>query len=244
MKTLLIFFLLLTSFVCAADKPAAFTDEAKHYKTLFTNSRIRGVLEFGLGSHTRDLLNSCNKVISVEFVTHGYGPGAMKQCLADYNSFSNWIPIVFFSGYQGDITWAPYKYSGSEAVYKAASYQSSTHKNYAYVDDFYLLELNAFMVNLLKCHKLDLAVIDGAFVLRGDLVQLLFQKVPMILAINTKAREIDEHNDVYGYWRVITPDNYEEIYFADYETTIWVIKNEKFQDLIQKLQECATCSAS
>jgi hypothetical protein len=244
MKTLLCFFLLFTSLACAADKPITFTDEAKHYKTLFANTRIRGVLEFGLGAHTRDLLNSCNKVISVEFVTHGYGPATMKQCLADYKTFSNWIPIVFFTGYQGDMNWAPYKYCGSEAVYKATSYQASTHKNYAYVDDFYLVEMNAFMVNLLKCHKLDLAVVDGAFVLRGDLVQLLFQKIPIILAESTGARETGEQNDVYGFWRMIAPDNYEEIYFAEYATTIWVIKNEKYQDLIQKLKECAACSAS
>lgn len=244
MKILVSLFLLLTSLAWTADKPAVFTDGAKHYKTLFENTKIRGVLEFGLGSYTRDLLNSANKVISVEFITHGYGPATMKQRLQEYKSFSNWIPIVFFTGYQGDITWAPYKYCGSESVYKAVSYQTATHKNYAYIDDFYLFELNAFMVNLLKCHKLDLAVIDGAFFLRGDLVQLLFQKIPIILAQSTRCREIDETEDVYGLWRVITPDNYEEIFFPAYDTTIWVIKNEKFEGLIQKLQECSSCSGS
>lgn len=213
-------------------------DDFPHFRKILEQTKIRGVLQFGLTPSTEFLLDSCNKVISVEFVTNGYGPAVMKGALDSYRGYSNWIPIVFFTGYQGDIAWAPYKYLGSESVYKAVSYQTATHKNYALIDDFYITEMNAFTINLLKCHRIDMALIDGAFFLRGDLVQLLFNKLPLIIAVNTNSRATGVKDDVYGLSRIVIPENYEEIYLPlePGGITAWVIKNDKYKGVIEALK--------
>ncbi len=211
------------------------------FKRLFQLHKVKTLMEFGLGYPTKFFLDNCNKVISIDVITHGYGPGIMQKFLKIYSDYSNWIPISFFSGYRGwDFEWAPYKHMGSDAVYKATSYQHAYHKNYAKIDDFYLVELNAFITNLLKYNKTEAAFIGHAIFLRGDLVQLLFDRVPIIIAHNSRARMLELADDIYGLNRVVTPENYEEIYF-DLEggTTAWIMKKEGLKGLIQELQKYA-----
>jgi hypothetical protein len=211
------------------------------FKALFDKTRVKTLLEFGLGYPTKYFLERCNKVISVDIITHGYGPAVMQKFLKIYADYSNWIPIAFFSGYLGwDYAWAPYKHLGSDSVYKATSYQHAFHKNYAKLDDFYLIELNAFITNLLKYNKVDVAFAGHAIFLRGDIVQLLFDKVPIIVAHNSNQRMILDLDDTYGLSRVVTPDTYEEIFFpVEGGTTVWILKKEKFANLINALKTYA-----
>lgn len=209
------------------------------FKKLFEMTKIKTFFEFGLGYPTKYLLEHSNKVISVDFITHGYGPETMKKFLNLYADYSNWIPIAFFSGYLGwDYNWAPYKHMGSDSVYRATSYQHANHKDYAKLDDFYLIELNAFITNLLKHNKADVAFIGHAIFLRGDIVRLLFDKVPIIIAHNTDKRNMGDMDDIYRLSQVVTPDNYEEIFFPlTGGTTAWIIKNDKYLTLIDALQK-------
>jgi len=210
------------------------------FKKMFTEAKINRVLEFGLGFSTKYFLDCTEKVVSVEHVTNGAGPEWMKKCLELYKGYSNWIPIAYFTGYQGDTHWAPYKFFGSESVYQAVSFQTSTHQNYALIDDTYVKELDLFITNLSRANKFDLAFVDSGLYLRGDLVQLLFNKVPIIIAHDTDCREVGMEDDVYGYSRIITPDNYEEIYIKDLKgTTIWIIKNENYVDILQSFKAYA-----
>lgn len=216
------------------------TDHIPHFKKIFSKLKIKTLLEFGLGYSTKYFLDSCNKVISVEFITDGTGPDWMKKCIDLYRDYSNWTPIAYFSGYQGDMNWARYKYLGSENFSKAAYYQTVNHKNYALINDFYLLELNAFITNLLKSYKIDLAFVDPGTYLRGDLVQLLFDKVPLIVAHHSSCRAKGEKDDVYGYSRIETPENYEEIFIpSGGGTTLWVVKKDPFFSFIEDLKKYA-----
>ncbi len=226
---------ILLSFLLLLNCMAAHAEESPLFKTLFAHAKIKGFLELGLGIHTPFLLDSCQKVISIEFVTPGYGAAEMKKCLAQYKTFSNWIPITFFSGMQTDVQWAPYKYLGSELYYRATSYQSSTRMDYSLIDSLYLMELDSFIGHLTKCHKLQAALVNGAIYLRGDLVQLLFNKLPIIIAEGTSTR-MSGIPDPYGYFRVTTPENYEEIYLPDYQTTVWALKNSASEPLIHALK--------
>lgn len=212
-------------------------DHVPHFKELFQNLKVRTFLEFGVGYSTKYFLDSSSKVISVEIVTPGSGPGNLKQFLSLYEEYSNWVPIAFFSGFLGDPSFAPYKHLGSDAVYKAAAYQNATHKDYALIDDFYRIELNAFIKNLVRFHNIDVAFVNPAGAhLRSDLVELLFDKVPVIIAHHTNCRKQGIINDVYGYSRLKTPDNYEEIFFSTGQgTTAWILKNEEYQELINEL---------
>lgn len=214
-----------------------------HFKKMFNLMKIKTLLEFGMGNETKYFLDICNKVISIEFITHGYGPEHFQHMLSLFKEIPNWIPIGFFSGYRGDFTFAPYRYLASEHVYKACSYQTTTHKNYAFIDDFYRIELNAFIANLIKCHKIDVAFVHSVLFLRSDLVEALFSKVNVIVALDTHCRKIGMDTDVYGYSRLTVPENYEEIYLpGGGGTTIWVVKKEAFYSLTEALktyaQEC------
>lgn len=217
------------------------TQHVKVFKKLFESARVKTLLEFGLGYSTKYFLDHCNKVISVDVISHGYGPATMQKFLRVYADYSNWIPIAFFSGYMGcDYSWAPYKHLGSESVYKATSYQHAHHKNYANLDGFYLVELEAFISNLLKYNKVDVAFVGHAIFIRGDFVQLLFEKVPFIIAHNTEARRVSNPDDIYGLSRVVTPDSYEEIFFpVKGGTTLWVSRQEKYKKVIEVLQAYA-----
>lgn len=215
----------------------AYTDHVPHFREIFKKLKVRTFLEFGVGFSTKYFLDFSDKVISVEFVTHGTGPEWIKKCMELYRDISNWIPLVYFSGYQSDPNWAPYKYLGSENLYKAASYQSATHKNYALIDDFYLTELNDFMAKLVQSNRIDIAFVDAGIYIRGDMVQLLFGKVPVIVAHDTYCRAWGHKDDVYGYSRIVTPDNYEELFIpAGQGTTVWVIKKDAYMDLTQSLK--------
>ncbi|MBI2743544.1 MAG: hypothetical protein HYX48_06475 [Chlamydiales bacterium] len=219
---------------------AEYIDYTHHFQRLFKKLKVRTFLEFGVGFATKSFLDSCNKVISVEFITNGYGPEGMKNFLEHYKGYSNWIPLAFFTGYIGDTSWAPYKHQGSESVYKANSYQAATHKNYAPIDDFYLVELNAFILNLMRSNHIDAAFVDSGSYIRGDLVQLLLGKVPVVLACNTHCRLTGEKDDIYGYGRIQTPDNYEEIYIPKGAgTTAWVSRSPEYKEIAQDLKKYA-----
>lgn len=215
-------------------------DHVPHFKEIFKKLKVRTFLEFGVGYSTKYFLDSCPKVISVEMITHGYGPDNLKQFLNLYEEYSNWVPIAFFSGFVGDASFATYKYMGSEAVHKAAAYQNATHKNYALVDDFYRIELNAFIKNLVRFHNIDIAFVNPSGApLRSDLIELLFDKVAVIIAHHTNCRKHGTH-DVYGYSRLKIPDNYEEIFFSTGQgTTAWILKKEEYRELIDELTNYA-----
>ncbi len=206
-------------------------------KEVLEKVKPRTLLEFGLGFGTKYFLDSCKRVVSVEVVTHGYGPDRIRNFLQFYRDYSNWIPVAYFSGYLGDMSWAPYKYFGSDAVYVACSYSCATGLSYEEIDPFYLQELDEFISNLVKFNKIETVLIHPILFFRGDMVQLCFNKIPVIVASNTEARNDSSLNDPWGYRKVQTPDNYEEIAIPMYpETTVWVEKKSEFEALIHSLK--------
>lgn len=217
--------------------------ESDFFKILPKN-KVKNLLEFGVGESTSYFLEKYNKVISVEFVTYGYGPETFKSYLPLYHEYFNWIPIVYFSNYVGDTTFAPYKYLGSEHMHKAGSYQCATHLDYAQIDDFYLTELNAFINNLVKCHKIDAVVVHPAAYIRGDIIKLLFGKTSIILATDTSNCRTCGTKDVYGYYKIQTPEDYEEIYLSgNLNMTVWIAKKEAYAQLAQEIKNYAALIA-
>lgn len=206
-----------------------------HLDKVLKKLKVKNMLEFGLGYSTKHFLEICNKVISVELLTEGYSPDWMIRCLNLYREYPNWIPIAYFSAYNGDVHFTRYKYLGSESLSKAGQYQNATHKSYALIDDFFLIEMDHFITNLLKSHRIDLALVDPGVYVRGDLVQLLFDKTPVIVAHHTNPRP-SMVDDVYGYSRIVVPDNYQEIHIPKgFGTTIWVKKDEKYKEFIREM---------
>jgi hypothetical protein len=222
------------------------TNHVVCFREILQHVKLKTVLEFGLGYGTKYYLDNCKRVLSIEVITHGYGPERLKSFLPFYKDYSNWVPIAYFSGFHGDMSWAPYKYMGTDSVYRACSYHDEQRtKHYKDIDGHYIKELNEFLTNLSKYNKIDVAVVHPMLYLRGDLVQILFNKVPIIIAQNTSSRTTG-HENAFGYGRVVTPENYEEIYLplllVSNEvpgTTVWVMKKPEHEILIEHLKQFA-----
>lgn len=211
-----------------------------HLYPLFKELNIRTALEFGISSATQFLLDSSNKVISVETLSPGHDTRFMQYYLYLYKKYSNWIPIAYLTNYEEDVSWAPYIYRGSENVYRALSYQVASHKSYAHINDLYRSELNSFTALLCKTNQIDLALVHGVNYLRGDLVQILFGKVPIIIAHNTSEYFEETSDDLFGYSRILAPGNYTKI-FLDLEegTTLWIENKPEFFSLIRNMKNFA-----
>jgi len=217
---------------------AGASDFLPHFRTVFQEIKVRTLLQFGVGYETKYFLDHATKVISLEFVNPGYGSNWIRKFMDLYRDFSNWVPIVYFSSYQGDVSWAPFKYLGSEHLYKAAAYQCSTHKDYGANDPFYKVELEAFLASLAKYNHIDAAFVSPPIYLRGDFVQALFGKVPLIIAHDTAVRKEGIADDVYGYSRIAVPEDYEEIFLPGGSgTTAWVLKSGKYNRLAEKFKQ-------
>jgi len=227
-------------FLTKTGSSAHYTEHVAHLKRVFDKLQVRTFLEFGLGFSTKYFMDRAQSVISVEFVTPGSGPEWMKYCLGLYRNSKNWIPITYFSGPNLDTKWAPNKYVGTDGVYRAAAYQPVKLKSYASIDPSFLGDLMRFVDKQVAEYQIDMAFVDAGICIRGDLVQVLFNKVPIIAAHDVAPPGKRHLNDVYGYGRVKAPDNYVEIYVSyGMGTAFWVENSEKYAEIIRDLQEYA-----
>lgn len=223
-------------FLVETGETTGYCDHIPVFKKIFETMKVRTLLEFGLGYSTKYFLDSCTKVISVEFIFTTWETDWIKKCLNLYRGYSNWVPIVYFSNFNGDFSWAPYKYHGSDALYRAHSYFASTGQSYAAVDRSYQNEMQFFLSNLTKYNTIDVAFVDSGMVLLADIVQVLFEKIPVIVAHGTKTSYLGQNP--YGFASLQVPANFEEIRISrGVGTTIWVKKTEELAPLIQVLKD-------
>lgn len=217
-----------------------YTEHVEHLKNVFTTIKIRTMLEFGCGFSTKYFIDNSDEVISVEFITNGTGPEWLQSCIDLYSTISTWHPIAYFSSWPGDIDWAPNKYMGLESVYLAAAYQPVYMESYALIDPSFLVDLHNFVTTMTIYNSVDFAFIDAGVFIRGDLVQVCFNKVPIIAAHDIAPKARRHIDDIYGYGRIEVPDNYEEIYIAKgMGTAFWVKKEFQYLSLIRALQNYA-----
>ena len=201
---------------------------------------VRGFLEFGLGFSTKYFIDNCDNVISVEFVTPGSGPEWIQYCQKLYHGRKNWASIAYFSGAGLKTDWAPVKHMGSTSVYNAASYQSSTHRSYASINNSYQVVLSSFIKTLTDSNTIDVAFIDAGIYLRGDLVQQSFNKVPIIAAHDFPTQERLTEDNVYGYGRIQVPENYVQIHILrGMGLDFWVKNEPQYAEVIKDLQAYA-----
>ncbi len=223
-------------YLAKVGRETGYCDHIPHIQKIFDNYKVKTLLEFGLGYSTKYFLDHCTKVISVEFITRGLKPDWIKYCLGLYQDYSNWIPVAYFSNYSGDFSWAPYKFFGTSKLFEAE--QQYVPSLQFPSDTAYLTELNTFITNITKYHKIDMVLVDPPTLLRGPLVQLLFDKVSIIVAHDCFSYCTDKISDIYGYRRLKVPDNYETIFINKGKTTlVWIKKSE--ETLIQLMKEYA-----
>lgn len=230
-------------FLTETSSSRHYTEHVAHLKRVFEKFHVRTFIEFGVGFSTKYFLDHTDNVISVEFVTPGSGPEWMKYCLELYRNCKNWIPIAYFSGRGLDTSWAPNKYMGANSVYEAASYQPVHRKSYAPIDATFLDDLRHFVDEQVAKYEIDMAFVDAGVCIRGDIVQVLFNKVPIIAAHDVALLKNRHLDDVYGYGRVKVPDNYIEVYVPyGMGTAFWIENREEYAEIIRDLQEYSSPS--
>lgn len=225
-------------FLIETGQKTGYCDHVYVFKKIFETIEVKTMLEFGLGFSTKYFLDHCTKLISVEFVTAGWLPDWNKYCLSLYKDYSNWVPVTYFSNFKGDYSWAAYKFFGSDGFFKAGNHFAQTGQSYRQVDPAYFNELTTFIGNLSKYNKFDIALVDPGTVLRGDIIEILFAKIPIIVTCDTTTSRIGY--DPYGLKSLKIPSDYEEIYFSYGKgTTVWVQKKESLLKLIEVLKDYA-----
>ena len=217
-----------------------YTEHVAHIKHIFQQMPVRTFIEFGVGFSTKFFIDNSEKVISVEFITPGSGPEWFQYCLELYRDYPNWHPIAYFSGPGLVKSWAPYKYEGADSVYHACAYQPAHLASYAPIDPSFLDDLDHFIALQATLEPLDVAFVDAGVCIRGDLVQLLFNKVPIIVAHDVAPKSRRHLQDVYGYGRVRHPENYVEIFVPfGMGTAFWIKNEEPYLTLIEDLKAYA-----
>lgn len=217
-----------------------YTDHIPHWKRLFNATKVRGFLECGCGYSSRYFMDHSDKLISIEYITPGYGDAWYRDCLTLYADRTNWIPIL----YNQDLR--------SNSFNNACAYQCSEHLDYALIDGTYLKELYKHFKSVIadaqtNNYNIDVAFVDPGVYVRGDMVKLLLAlQVPIVVAHDTASdRGIDEEANLYGWNKVITPANYAKIYIPHGTGTTFWIKDQlpdviaamtKYRDNILLLQ--------
>lgn len=212
-------------------KQTFYTDHIPHWKRLFNSTKVRGFIECGCGFSTRYFIDNAEKVISIEYVNPGYGRQWYEDYLALYADLNNWIPVL----YNGDFR--------SNSFNNACAYQCSEHRDYALIDATYMKELYKHFKTLIYQAQTDGYDIDAAFVdpgiyLRGDMVKLLLSlQVPIVAAHDTASDYgTEEETNLYGWNKVVTPENYVKIYIPFGQgTTFWI--KDQLPEVITSMQK-------
>jgi hypothetical protein len=198
----------------------SYTEHIPHFNQLFKTMKVRWMLECGCGFATKYFLDHCEKVISVEFLNPGTDDSWFKVCLKLFTDYTNWLPIT-------------YNYDHSdESFNRACGYQCSQHQDYALIDPTYLFSLSKFFKSQQKAASkkssyIDVAFVDPGVYIRGDLVKVLLElKVPVVIAHDTASETLaTSEDDLYGWTKVATPEDYEKIYIPSGQgTTFWISK--------------------
>lgn len=208
---------------------SGYTDHIPHWRRLFNTKKIRGFLECGCGYSTAYFLDKVEKVVSIEYITPGYGDDWYKVCLSLFSDRSNWIPMTYNENFR------------SNSFNNACAYQCSTHKDYSLTDPTYLKELDSHFKTVIANAKsggyeIDVAFVDPGIYIRGDLVKLLLKNnIPIVTAHDTNSdRGTSEEENLYGWNKVTTPANYIKIFIPFGQgTTFWV--REDLSDVIISL---------
>jgi hypothetical protein len=177
------------------------------FTDLFTKYSVRRVLEFGEGDGTRFLLDNSEFVCSVEVIAYPYHKSWAVKCASMYSDEAGtgkWIQLLF--------TCSDKLIEVDQLCQKGI--QSNT--------DLYTVELQSFLNQALKCGPFDVAFVDYGIHVRGDMVNLLFNKVGIIAAHDTNVSP-----GMYGWDKIDVPVNYTRVTFKqEYLGTTFWIKND------------------
>jgi len=176
-------------------------DHFHDHQDIIKQYNINSVIEFGVGEGTNVFLENCTgKVTSVELYTADYNLAEFLKISTDewvdysinqFKNYNNWSAVKY--QVQSYVIDAEYDVTGkgNRGVVRGGS-PSNTN---------YITELSN-LIETLNVSEYDMAFVDAGIHLRGDIVNLLFDKVNIITAHDFNTQ------DIYGYSRILTPNTY------------------------------------
>ena len=159
-----------------------------YFERLLALQPVNRVLEIGVGTGTRFLLDRCKSVVSMELI---YPPNPWpwdKNCVNEYKKRPNWTYDEHQCG---------------EEVIKAS--ESAGRGKYPESNSKYVGELEAIAAKTLAYGPLDMIFVDPCVYLRGEMVNAMFGKADIIAAHDT------DDKDIHGFEKVVVPEDYEKI---------------------------------
>ena len=173
------------------------------FEILFKTYNIKRVLEYGEGDGTQFLLDKTDFVCSVEVIANASHKGWAKECEKKYAEYKNkkWKQVLL---------------NCSDDMKKA---DRDRQKNLQPDPSIFEKELQGYIDEGFKFSPFDMVFVDYGIHMRGDIVNLLFNKVDIIAAHDTNVS-----HSIYGWDKIRVPSNYKEYrYHNEYlGTTFWI----------------------
>ncbi|MDH5298166.1 MAG: hypothetical protein OEV91_04035 [Desulfobulbaceae bacterium] len=193
-------------------KKNVFTDHGQYFSKLFAVIPVKNFLEFGLGEGTRFFLDNCQRVMSVELATGPmHSPSSLwfEKCQNMYANYQSWTPLYHECG---------------DSLSKADQIARVEKIHPATKDGDYLHELRDLVDTIFAENSFDLAFVDCGIHTRGDIVNLLFDKVDIIAA-----HDFNDSPEVYGWDIIKVPSNYKMVRFSKGQGTVFLVKENHWQ---------------
>jgi|688.fasta_scaffold255744_2 hypothetical protein len=183
-----------------------------YFREIFSHEKINNFLEFGLGVGTEFLLENCEKVTSVELSLGSYNLEWYEKTKEKLKDYDNW---------ESHYVNVPEEISNAD--------QRAQKLRFPLEDTKYLKVLKKITDPFISNSAYDFIFVDAGIHLRGDLVNLSFDKADIIAAHDTSRDHNRVLKNIYGYNIVQVPSNYVEIHFEDtyMGTTIWIKKDKE-----------------
>ena len=191
-----------------------------YFREIFSHEKINNFLEFGLGVGTEFLLENCEKVTSVELSLGSYNLEWYEKTKEKLKDYDNW---------ESHYVNVPEEISNAD--------QRAQKLRFPLEDTKYLKVLKKITDPFISNSAYDFIFVDAGIHLRGDLVNISFDKADIIAAHDTSRDHNRVLKNIYGYNIVNAPDNYTEIHYecTYMGTTLW-IKND-LPDLIEIMKK-------
>ena len=186
-----------------------------YFERLFSIEKVGRILELGLGTGTRFLLDRCQEVVSVEFTSPGFTWNWDRTCLEDYKKRPSW-------------KYAEHQCSGAMMM----ADRQALAGNYPNDNSPYMGEIKGLINKLTAPGKFDMAFVDLGLFVRGDFVNSLFGEVDIIAAHDT-----NESAAHYGWNKINPPSDYErvDLKLGGMGCLFWIRKTKV--ELLQRLKK-------
>jgi hypothetical protein len=186
------------------------------------------MLEWSAGFSTKYFLDMCSHVTSIELIPNSRSLNLFQYFFYLYrDAYASWQPLACCPENLKERCEAFSPTLELSSVFSAL--ENSNKEDFSYLKD-----LDALIHNLLSKQSIDISLVDSQLNLRGDIIQLLFNRVPIIVAYDTRPAK----NNPYQYESVRTPDNYEKIVIEKGKgMTFWIEQSPDMEKVIKRLKD-------